>query len=735
MNAPAGAHRRQAVLVWLFGIGVVASIWIALAAFVRLDRRQQITEAWQATSALTSALAEQVDRAFAEADVLLRFVRLEVQHAPGADPFIAARSLGLITDAYTQVVVVDAAGTPLHFLLPPAVAPPQRMFADRDWLQATQAMRDDQIFIGKPVLGRVQGRWAINVARPILVDGEAKGAIVVALDPYWFARFFDRINLGPHGSAQIFDFDGQLLSRSRLSGEMLDGTRRLRRLQGIAAHQATGQLEVRSPIDGLDKLLSVQRLAHFPLGVSVAYGRDDVLQPVLARARFLAVSAAALTVLVLLATVRLHAGGVRQAQLVAAIEEETRQLRRTETRLSDVIETMPDGIAVWDADERLVLCNARYRTLFDPVGDRLVPPITWREWRAHVLASGLLGDEAQSSDAWRALPVSERRELSAEVRLTNGSWLLCHEVPTSDGGVLGLRIDITSLKAREIELSESRDLLRAKSEELGRLLREVEMAKRETDRAYEARGLLLTHISHELRTPMTAVIGFARLLQAQALGPLGDARYAEFADRIVANGEHQVAIINDVLDLARAEAGRLVLDEIELKVGALVDWVVAQMQPLADTAGIALQANTAPDLMIRGDEKRLRQVLLNLVSNSIKFSPGGLVAIEAEPAGGGGVLLRVRDTGRGIDPADLPRVMELFGQAHNGSGGEAGTGVGLPLVQRLIEAHGGRFELTSDGIGTGTTAQIYLPSMRPAGGANQAGFDRRAEEDRQRRAG
>src|SRR5262249_37661893 len=144
-----------------------------------------------------------------------------------------------------------------------------------------------------------------------------------------------------------------------------------------------------------------------------------------------------------------------------------------------------------------------------------------------------------------------RQEVRAEIRLNNGTWLLCREAPITDGGVLGLRTDITELKLREIELSESHDLLQHKSEELSVLVREIEKAKWQVDRGYEARGLLLTHISRGRPTPMTAVIGFAKLIQARTFGPLGDDRYAEFIDRIVANGEHQVAIINDVLDLAR----------------------------------------------------------------------------------------------------------------------------------------------------------------------------------------
>ncbi|WP_420244154.1 ATP-binding protein [Roseiterribacter gracilis] len=727
------AQRRQALLIWLFGFGVIASIWIAFASFLLLDRKQQIEEAHQSTGALASALAEQVDRTFADADRLLRFLRSEMQLRPNVNPFIRARELGLITDAYTQAVVVDEHATGRAFLVPPPESLP-RMFADREWVRVTEAMTEDAVFVDKPIRGRVQGRWAINIARPILENGIHKGAVVVALDPFGFARFFDRINLGPGGSAQIFDRFGQLLSRSRLTDEMLEGKRRLLVLPEMIAQDETGYVETRSPIDGLQKLISVQRLASFPLGVSVGYSRDDVLAPVWLRAKYLGASGAILTLLCLMATAGLYAGHKRRATLVTALAAETERLGVIENRLRDVIETMQDGVAVWDGDGRLVLANSPYRAFFDPIGHLLQPGLNWRAWRQFVLGSGLLEADASSGEEWWKLPPSERKEVRAEIRLTSGVWLLCREAATSDGGVLGLRTDITELKLRELELSDSHAELQAKSDELGMLVREIETAKWQVDRAYEARGLLLTHISHELRTPMTAVIGFAKLIQARTFGPLGDERYGDFVDRIVANGEHQVAIINDVLDLARAEAGRLTLTDDTVSLDALVGWVLPQMQPLADAAKIILQQGQVDPVQVRGDEKRLRQALLNLIANAIKFSPAGLITVDALRLESGEVMIRVTDTGRGIDPADLARVMELFGQA-GGPSETVGTGVGLPLVRRLIEAHGGRFELASDGVGAGTVARLYLPASRLADASAErpdSELDRRAQTDRRR---
>jgi len=240
----------------------------------------------------------------------------------------------------------------------------------------------------------------------------------------------------------------------------------------------------------------------------------------------------------------------------------------------------------------------------------------------------------------------------------------------------------------------------------------VALVRAET--ASRMKSEFLANMSHELRTPLNAIIGFSDVMRQELLGPVGEPRYREYVGHIHDSGEHLRALVNDVLDLAKIEAGRMALEESAVELAALLreslDLVRAQAE--RGRVALALDCPAAPP-PLRADGRRLKQALLNLLSNAVKFTPaGGEVRLRARILADGGVEIGVRDTGCGLEAGDIERVQQPFVQVESAQARtHGGTGLGLPLARNLVELHGGSLALAS-APGEGTTATITLPARR-----------------------
>jgi two-component system cell cycle sensor histidine kinase PleC len=243
---------------------------------------------------------------------------------------------------------------------------------------------------------------------------------------------------------------------------------------------------------------------------------------------------------------------------------------------------------------------------------------------------------------------------------------------------------------------------------------ESDKARRRAEAASQAKSEFLANMSHELRTPLNAILGFSEVMRDEAFGKLGSRQYVDYASHIHDSGQHLLGLINDVLDLARVEAGRFSIRAEEIDVPAAIGNALAMFDIRTRQAGIALKADLDSNLpLLLADGRGFRQVLLNLISNAIKFTPaGGTVTVFARRAAGGGMEVGVADTGTGIDPVDVVTVFEAFGQGrHDISARDKGTGLGLPIVRGLVEAHGGKVTLDSV-LGKGTTVTCTFPRER-----------------------
>lgn len=241
---------------------------------------------------------------------------------------------------------------------------------------------------------------------------------------------------------------------------------------------------------------------------------------------------------------------------------------------------------------------------------------------------------------------------------------------------------------------------------------ELEAARARAEAASGAKSEFLATMSHELRTPLNAIIGFSDLLRQEMFGPNGNPRYREYADDIHASGTHLLDLITTILDISKAEAGKLNVAPVDLDPRSALNTAIPLVRGAAEAKRIRLSVELpeAP-LTCRADPQALKQILLNLLSNAVKFTPtGGTVTARLRALAHAGVEFVVRDSGIGIAAADLPRLMKPFEQAAHGyTYRNGGTGLGLPLVDALVRLHGGTFHVEST-VGVGTTVTVRLPS-------------------------
>ncbi len=387
-----------------------------------------------------------------------------------------------------------------------------------------------------------------------------------------------------------------------------------------------------------------------------------------------------------------------------------------DVRLRDAIETIPEAFVLWDAEDRLVLCNSHFQRLHK-LPDSAVKPGTPYET---VLEVGSMPEvRSRLADSTSAAQGAR----TFEAQLENGTWLHISERRTKDGGYVSVGTDITRIKEHEqklidndlrlratvIDLKHSQAALEKQALELADLAQKYSDEKNRAEEANATKSKFLANMSHELRTPLNAIIGFSEIMGSGMFGQLGSDKYGEYCHDILTSGHYLLEVINDILDMSKIEAGRMKLDLEPLDLGQILSESLRVVSGRAEAKSLTLSADLATDVAVTADRRAIKQILVNLLSNAVKFTPdGGRVTVRSRVMKNS-VALIIADSGIGIAPHALKRLGRPFEQVESQlTKTYHGSGLGLAIAKSLTGLHGGAMKLRSKPA-VGTVVCISLP--------------------------
>jgi len=385
-------------------------------------------------------------------------------------------------------------------------------------------------------------------------------------------------------------------------------------------------------------------------------------------------------------------------------------------RLRDAIETIPEAFVLWDAEDRLVLCNSHFQRLHK-LPDSAVAPGTSYET---VIEVGSMPEVRTRLQETAAQAPGAR---TFEAQIEDGSWLHISERRTKDGGYVSVGTDITRIKEHEqklvdndlrlrasvIDLKRSQTALERQAIELADLAEKYSEEKNRAEEANQTKSKFLANMSHELRTPLNAIIGFSEIMGSGMFGTLGSEKYEEYCHDILTSGRYLLEVINDILDMSKIEAGRMQLDMEPLDLSKTLTESMRVVSGRAEDKNLLLDADIEGTLSVVADRRAIKQIMVNLLSNAVKFTPDGGKVVVRSRMRKDFIHLMIADTGIGIAPQSLLRLGRPFEQVESQlTKSYHGSGLGLAIAKSLTNLHGGSMRLRSR-LGAGTVVCVSLP--------------------------
>jgi PAS domain S-box-containing protein len=691
----------------LIGAAIVVAV-VALAGLAIWNARQAaFQDEEQDASNLAFALAEQTARYVQTVDQTMVQVKSWAVDLESDSPAWFARRMqspevhqrllehGANVLQAHAIALVGADGTVLNSSRPRFV--PGYSVAGRDFYQYLKDHDDPAIIIGAPTASHSTGEPSLFFARRVNgPDGTFLGLVVGVVDAAYLSDFYRSISERLEGAVSLLRRDGMVLVRYPHAAPIVG--RQLANTSSWHAQVAAGGGSYRSPgyFDGAPVVVVVQPLRDYPLVVDVTLRYTVILASWRREATNIAIAALAIAIGFIIVTCVIADQFERQRRQNEELNQAAADLRKSEQKLRTIAEMSADWVWEQGADLRFLHdANIPMTTLSTDVGktrwDFADKAMSEHRWDGH--KADLACRRPFRDFRWERIRTDGKRCYMS----TSGDPIF--DEAGAFAGYQGTGRDITA----DVEAAE-----------------ELRLAKDRAEAANRAKSEFLANMSHELRTPLNAIIGFSELIHDQKTSRTSD-NHVEWAGAILGSGRHLLDIINDVLELARIEAGRCDLADNRVVLGIVVRSSLVMVRLQAEQNRVRIDCALAEtEGVLRADGRAVKQVVLNLLANAVKFTPaGGVVSVRVENAADGGLVLVVSDTGIGIDPVALTSLCEPFVQADASIARRyGGTGLGLAISRKLMALHGGALTIES-AVGEGTTVRASFPASRVVAATRQ----------------
>ena len=643
---------------------VLAVIWSVAAYDLQRSRDSELRSTEQITIFQAQAFAENARSTIKRINEIALDLRTHWLTNPDGFAELIRQRQEHTADIAFQVAVIGADGYLVYSNL--ATTNERVYLGEREHFRVhQQSSGRDLLFISKPLLGKVSGKWSIQFSRPILGKNGFAGVVVISVSPSAFAEFSRDKHFGGSQVSTMVRADGVIMARhpgnDEYVGKVLSDAPFLE--QGAPLFEHYQRV---SRVDDIERISGYYRIPEYGVSLIVGQTVASALAPYYAHRKSVLLAAALISALSLLLI-------ALQFRSRSAQREMRRQVQESKEMLWSAVDSLDEAFVIYDTDDRLAYCNERYRRYHQTSADILVPGRSFEEIIRTCAERGQYPEAIGRIDSWVAERMIAHRSGNADFiqQTDSGRWLRIIERATPKGFHIGFRIDITELYE----------------------------AKAAAENANRAKSDFLANMSHEIRTPMNGILGMTEVLLDTPLS----AEQREYLSIVKSSGDSLLAIINDILDFSKIEAGRLELENIPFELGETISAVVANQQARATAKGLSLNLRLPDDLpaVVVGDPVRLGQVITNLLGNAIKFTDAGRIGIELRSlevlqSGDRRLEVAVSDSGIGIAPDKLDSIFESFVQSDSSVTRQyGGTGLGLAISQRLVSRMGGTLRVAS----------------------------------------
>lgn len=660
-----GTNRNSTIWMPLFLILLpILVVWITIVSHLAQERRLSERAGIENAANLARGFGENVQRLIDGVDQLIKVLR----NARARDPVTfdlptlvpAGEALNGLT---LQISMTDRNGVVVASNLP---VTGRVDLSDREHIKVHFNTDRDDLFISKPVLGRVSGKWSIQFTRKIFDrEGNFDGVIVVSIDPYYLSRFYETLEIGTGSILLVGLKDHIIRARAPTLANAIGAPLSDDRDRIIAEGPPSGYFTATASLDGVERLFSYRRLEPYGLAVTVGLATDDMFAAYRSDRRVWVLFGVGMTLFILMAGSMMVLQG--------------RRLRESRAHMAAALDSISQGIIMVDAHGNIPVANKRVLRLLDLPDETLINARSYPDIMRQLIARGEFGNvPMDSTDVMTVLEQNTPGSSVYERTRPNGMVLEVRTHVLTNRSAVRTFTDITDRKAAEASLRAARDAAEAAS---------------------QVKSEFLSTMSHEIRTPMNGVIGLAGLLLDTDLTP----QQHQFAATLRDTADDMLRIINDILDFSKLEAGRMEFESIPFDLESVVSSAIELLRVKAAGKGLSLRYEIATETPrhVIGDPGRLRQVLLNLIDNGVKFTSNGGVSVTIQPrmapSGKARIAFAVRDTGIGIPPDVQTLLFQHFVQGDSSISRQfGGTGLGLAICRRLIESMHGTIGVESE---------------------------------------